>query len=284
VIIVQRRRVSATYDTDAQTYITAVEAADGQGLETATRDAINTLVLALKANSIWTNAAQLLLHCGPRTLTGALVPLKGANPTNVGGNFTTSNYNRKNGLGKASNTNAYLDTGVASNAVSSSSHALFAYGSITYPGSPANVSIMGAYDGSNGYSIISLDEWNYYGGPIVVIGRAFRSGMVATADSIPQSTSTATVNSFIGSRTSATSANLYLDSNAVVTNAANVTPSVSSVRFFTHALSAGNSTAIQHSSSVIQSTGIFSSGLNATQAAALRSAFATYVAAIAAAF
>ena len=33
----------AAYDTDAQTYITAVEAADGQALETAVKDAINAL-------------------------------------------------------------------------------------------------------------------------------------------------------------------------------------------------------------------------------------------------
>jgi hypothetical protein len=283
------------YDTDAQTYITAVEAADGQSLETATKDAINTLVLALKANSIWTNAAQFLLYCGPRTLAGALVALKGATPTNGNGSagstqFASSNYNRKTGLGAASNTAKYINTNTAANAVSATSHALFAYGSIGYPGPTANASLMGTYNGSNTASLLCLDEWNYYGGtvaPPAAIGRAFRSGTVVGND-FPQTGSagsTATVTSMVGSRTSATSATLYLDSNAGIENTASVTPTVgSSYNFLTHAISSGSSSIIAFSSTILQATGIFSTGLNATQAAALRSAFATYVSAIAAAF
>ena len=87
----------AFYDTDAQAYISAVETADGQGLEAAVKDAINSYVLSLKLNSIWTNAIQLLLPCGPRTLAGALIPLKGTAPTNSGA-FVTGDYNRKLGL------------------------------------------------------------------------------------------------------------------------------------------------------------------------------------------
>lgn len=84
------------YDTDAQTYITAVEAADGQTLETATKDAINAFVVGCKADGIWTAIKASCILAGARTLAGALVPLAGAAPTN--NNFVTGDYNRKTGL------------------------------------------------------------------------------------------------------------------------------------------------------------------------------------------
>jgi hypothetical protein len=269
MLIVQRRRVSA-YDTDAQTYITAVEAADGQSLETATKDAINTLVMALKANSIWTNAAQLLLPCGPRTLAGALRPLKGAVPTNA--NFVSGNYNRKNGLGKASNTTAYLNSNVAVDSVGATSHALFAYGSISQ--NSGDTILIGRYDGSTYSTIIFLDEWSTY-----LSGRAFRSATI-TALQIPIVTSTAAATCMIGSRVSSTSATLYVDGTSV-TNTNSNTLTLSSQSFLIYGW---NNNATVYSSAILQATGIFSTGLNATQAAALRSAIATYVASIAAAF
>lgn len=45
--------VGVTYDVDAQAYITAVDAADGQALETGVRDAINAFVVGCKADGIW---------------------------------------------------------------------------------------------------------------------------------------------------------------------------------------------------------------------------------------
>jgi hypothetical protein len=50
-------RLAQTYtrpdDADAVAYIAAVEAADGQALETATRMAINSFVKGCKADGIW---------------------------------------------------------------------------------------------------------------------------------------------------------------------------------------------------------------------------------------
>jgi hypothetical protein len=101
-----RFAVASAYDTDAQNYITAVEAADGQALEAATRDAINAFVVGCKADGIWSAIKASCVLAGARTLTGALVPLAGANPTNV--NFVSGDYNRKTGLlGSATK---YLDT------------------------------------------------------------------------------------------------------------------------------------------------------------------------------
>ena len=96
-----------TYDTDAQAYITAVEAADGQALETGVRDAINAFVVGCKADGIWAAIKASCIMAGARTLAGALVPLVGAAPTNF--NFASGNYNRKTGLA-GNGTTRYLDS------------------------------------------------------------------------------------------------------------------------------------------------------------------------------
>jgi hypothetical protein len=84
------------YDTDALTYITAVETADGQSLEVATKDAINAFVVGCKADGIWSAIKASCILAGARTLTGALVPLVGTAPTNF--NFVSGDYDRKTGL------------------------------------------------------------------------------------------------------------------------------------------------------------------------------------------
>jgi len=94
MLIVQRRATG--YDADVQTYITAVEAADGQALETAVKDAINAFVVGCKADGIWTAIKASCILAGARTLSGALVPLAGTAPTSSG--FVSGDYNRKTGL------------------------------------------------------------------------------------------------------------------------------------------------------------------------------------------
>jgi hypothetical protein len=86
----------STYDTDAQAYITLVEAADGQPLETGVRDAINAFVVNCKADGFWPAIKASCILSGARTLSGALVPLTGAAPTNL--NFVSGDYDRKTGL------------------------------------------------------------------------------------------------------------------------------------------------------------------------------------------
>jgi hypothetical protein len=85
-------------DPDAAVYIAAVEAADGQSLETATKVAIHSFVKGCKADGIWPAIKASCILAGARTLTGALVPLVGTAPTNVGGLFVSGDYNRKTGL------------------------------------------------------------------------------------------------------------------------------------------------------------------------------------------
>jgi hypothetical protein len=100
------------YDTDAQAYITAVESADSQALETGVRDAINAFVVGCKADGIWAAIKASCIMAGARTLAGALVPLAGAVPTNF--NFDSGDYNRKTGL-PGNGSTKYLNSNRAGN-------------------------------------------------------------------------------------------------------------------------------------------------------------------------
>ena len=103
-----------SFDSDASTYIDAVETADGQALETGVRVAINDFVLGCKQDGIWNAIKASCILAGARTLDGALVPLVGAAPTKNGteGGW---NYNRETGL-EGNGTDNYLDSNRAANA------------------------------------------------------------------------------------------------------------------------------------------------------------------------
>ena len=87
-----------TYDEDAGNYIQAVETADAQALEPATRKAINNFVIGCKQDGIWTAIKASCILSGARTLAGALVPLVGTAPTNNGFVGIGTDYVRKTGL------------------------------------------------------------------------------------------------------------------------------------------------------------------------------------------
>jgi hypothetical protein len=102
-------------DPDAAVYVAAVEAADGQSLETATKVAIHSFVKGCKQDGIWTAIKASCILAGARTLNGALVPLVGTAPTNVGGLFVSGDYNRETGLVGDGSTK-YLDSNRNNNA------------------------------------------------------------------------------------------------------------------------------------------------------------------------
>lgn len=83
-------------DSDAAAYIAAVEAADGQALEEKTKIAIDNFVLGCKQDGIWSAIKASCILAGARTLSGALVPLVGAAPSNE--SFVSGDYDRKTGL------------------------------------------------------------------------------------------------------------------------------------------------------------------------------------------
>jgi hypothetical protein len=100
-------------DAEADAYIAAVEAADGQSLEPGVKFAIKNFVLTCKDDGIWTAIKASCILAGARTLTGALVPLVGTAPTNV--NFVSGDYNRKTGL-VGNGSTKYLDSNRNNNA------------------------------------------------------------------------------------------------------------------------------------------------------------------------
>jgi hypothetical protein len=104
--------IKNTYDADALAYLTAVEAADGQALESSVKSAINTFVVGCKADGIWDAIVASCIMAGARTVAGAIVPLRGNAPTN--NNFVSGDYSRKLGL-LGNNSNKYLATGYNNN-------------------------------------------------------------------------------------------------------------------------------------------------------------------------
>ena len=102
-----------TFDPDAQTYITAVETADGEPLEAGVKDAINDFVVGCKADGIWDALKASCIMAGARTLNGCLVPLVGSAPTNF--NFVSADYDRVTGL-KGDGSTKYLDSNRANDA------------------------------------------------------------------------------------------------------------------------------------------------------------------------
>jgi len=100
------------FDSDARAYIAAVEAADGQALESGVKTAINTFVAGLKSDGLWNSIVTSCIMAGARTVAGAIVPLKGNAPTN--NNFVSGDYSRKLGL-LGNDTDKYLATGYNNN-------------------------------------------------------------------------------------------------------------------------------------------------------------------------
>ena len=99
--------IKNTYDEDALNYLTAVEAADGQALESSVKSAINTFVVGCKADGIWDAIVACCIMAGARTVAGAIVPLRGNAPTN--NNFVAGDYSRTLGL-LGDDSNKYLAT------------------------------------------------------------------------------------------------------------------------------------------------------------------------------
>jgi hypothetical protein len=129
-------------DPDAAAYITAVETADGQALEEKTKIAIDNFVLGCKADGIWTAIKASCILAGARTLTGALVPLAGTAPTNVGP-FVSGDYNRKTGL-VGDGSAKYLNSGAAINT--------------TCPLNNAHLSVYVTTAASSGTGYIGMDD------------------------------------------------------------------------------------------------------------------------------
>jgi hypothetical protein len=199
---------SFTLDTDAAAYIASVEGASGdnQALEEGVKLAINAFVVGCKADGIWDAIKASCILAGARTLNGALRPLKGTAPTNVGGLFVSGDYNRKTGLVGDGSTK-YLDSNRNNNADPQDSFHLSIYRTVV-EASGVSINIGGGTGSDTGRSSIS-----------VAISQPLNNGLFfrcRTADGnettgLPVGVGQQSTAGFIGaSRTSSTNVNLRL--------------------------------------------------------------------------
>jgi hypothetical protein len=162
-----------TTDPDAITYIAAVEAADGQTLESGVRSAYDDFVIGCKADGIWSAIKAGCILAGARTLAGSLVPLVGTAPTNY--NFVSGDYNRATGL-KGDGSTKYLDSNRDNNADPQNSQHLFSCISSAGSNLTAYLGAGGAEEGASflgiGASVLLTRSRNTTGlnGPNVVPG------------------------------------------------------------------------------------------------------------------
>lgn len=146
-------------DPDAANYIALVEAADTAagspgGLETATKIAIHSFVKGCKADGIWPAIKASCILAGARTLSGALVPLVGTAPTNVGP-FVSGDYDRKTGLGDTSNSSKYLNSNRAENQDPDNSHHLAVFVTTVDPRPPTMAGANSNHLGCLGPGLVS---------------------------------------------------------------------------------------------------------------------------------
>jgi hypothetical protein len=155
--LVLRKELPA--DAEADTYIAAVEAADGQALESGVKFAIKNFVLCCKDDGIWDAIKASCILAGARTLAGALVPLVGTAPTNVGGLFVSGDYNRKTGLVGDGSTK-YLNSNRNNNADPQNSKHIAVY--VSQIGIGSNEAYIGSIVTSTGTWIASSTTDTFY--------------------------------------------------------------------------------------------------------------------------
>jgi hypothetical protein len=173
--IVLAKGYSLPDDADAVAYIAAVEAADGQALETATRMAINSFVKGCKADGIWPAIKASCILAGARTRLGALTPLVGTAPTSF--NFVDGDYNRKTGLVGDGSTK-YLDSNRNNNADPQDSNHNAAWLS-------QGATVSGGVIGTDASSVVGNNNMFYETGTNGLFFRNRSSSLTSFAGAIP---------------------------------------------------------------------------------------------------
>lgn len=128
-------KIRAVQDSDALAYIASVESADAQTLEDGVKFAFEDFIVGCKSDGMWSAIKASCILAGARTLSGALVPLAGATPTNY--NFVSGDYSRQTGL-KGDGSTKWLDSARNNNADPQDSKHLAAWVTLN-PTSSANV-------------------------------------------------------------------------------------------------------------------------------------------------
>ena len=125
---------------------------DGQALEPAVKTAINDFVVGCKADGIWDAIKASCVLAGARTLSGALVPLKGTGPTNF--NFVSGDYDRTTGLVGDGSTK-YLDSNRNNNEQPQNSSHLSVY-TTTFQTRDATRAVIGNVGSGGGSQLMTI--------------------------------------------------------------------------------------------------------------------------------
>lgn len=171
-------------DSDAAAYIAAVETADGTALPASIKNAIDAFVVGAKADGFWTAIKAACFLAGPRTLAGAMVPLVGTAPTNIGGNFVAGDYDQLTGL-KGNGSTKVLDTNRNNNADPQDSVHQSVWISSRQTGTSGAYMGSGAFNSTGGtHFICDLgNNWIAFRNRAIadVFGNSFRSHSPATS-------------------------------------------------------------------------------------------------------
>lgn len=117
-----------SYDADAQAMFDA-RAALGDDPSAPYKQAISDYVTAIKAVSgLWADIVQLIVFAGATTIAGALVPIKGASPTNV--SLVNADVALKTGA-KGDASAKYIQTGYSGTVAGTGQNDFHAYGYYT---------------------------------------------------------------------------------------------------------------------------------------------------------
>jgi hypothetical protein len=111
-VMLGNAEVWSAVDPDAADYFARIVSA-GSSISVANKAAVDAFVRGCKTDGIWTAIKASCLLAGPDNLTGALVPLVGAAPTNNG--FVSGDYSRTTGL-IGNGTSKYLNSNRNNNA------------------------------------------------------------------------------------------------------------------------------------------------------------------------
>jgi hypothetical protein len=222
----------ATFDPDAAAYLRAVEAADGQALETPVKRAVDDFFRGTKADGTFSALKASCILCGARTLAGALVPLVGAAPTNVADGFVAGDYTRGGATpGLKGDGTSYLDSGRSPNEDPQDDAHISVYitgqktlSAVRYAGvtdtSPVSTSLMlyddntftaGYINSSNVTDVANRTAINFFGAT-----RSDSANQTARVDGVSATASVASVapsdlNSYVFCRNLNGTANLFTD-------------------------------------------------------------------------
>ena len=205
-VVGSRIAYSISPDPDAEAYLLAVEAADGEPLEAGVVNAVTDFVVGCKSDGIWDAIKASCILAGARTLAGALVPLVGTAPTN--NNFVSGDYSRMNGLVGDGSTK-YLNSNRAGNADPQNNAHLSVYITAIASGDPGAAPY---YISSGAAGTGAKGLFRAYSYPVL-----FAHGVLPTANTASALGPNSPLNGFFGYSRSLAASFAYLDSGTTYT-------------------------------------------------------------------